>query len=91
MVISSFKESITRLLSNVNRQMKIWPTRGGAGGTMTPGPMVGLFFGSPMVGDHIIFRTKLQHFLHLFWTLQNYTSVTFELSPGPRSALGASK
>ena len=40
-------------------------------------------------GDHIIFRTKQQHFLRLFWTLQNHNSFTFELAPGPRSALGA--
>ena len=37
MVISSFKKSITRLLSNVNRQMKSGPTRGGAGGDNDPG------------------------------------------------------
>ena len=34
-------------------------------------------------GDHIIFRTKLQHFLRLFWTSQNRKSVIFELAPGP--------
>ena len=38
MVISSFKVSITRLLSNVNRQMKSGPTRGGAGGKWPRGP-----------------------------------------------------
>ena len=39
MVISSFKESITRLLSNVNLQIKSGPTRkggGGAGGENDP-------------------------------------------------------
>ena len=40
-------------------------------------------------GDHIIFRTKLQNFLRLFWTSQNRKSVIFELAQGPRSALGA--
>ena len=44
------------------------------------------FFGG---GDHIIFRTKQQHFFRQFWTLQNHNSVIFELSPGPRSAFGA--
>ena len=39
--------------------------------------------------DHIIFLTNQQHFLRLFWTLQNHNCVTFELAPGPRSALGA--
>ena len=39
--------------------------------------------------DHIIFRTKLQHFLRLFWTLQNWKSVTFELAPGPLLVPGA--
>ena len=34
-------------------------------------------------GDHIIFRTKQQHFLRLFWTSQNRNSVMFELAPGP--------
>ena len=34
-------------------------------------------------GDHIIFRTKLQHFLRLFWTSQNRKFVIFELAPGP--------
>ena len=42
-----------------------------------------------MFGDHIIFRTKLRQFLRLFWTSQNRKSVTFELAPGPRFALGA--
>ena len=41
------------------------------------------------LGDLIIFCTTKQHFLRLFWTSQNHNSVTFELSPGPRSALGA--
>ena len=45
------------------------------------------FFGGG--GDHIIFWTNQQHFLGVFWTLQNHNSVTFELAPGPRSALGA--
>ena len=40
-------------------------------------------------GDHIIIRTKLRHFLRLFWSSQNRKSVIFELAPGPRSALGA--
>ena len=31
----------------------------------------------------IIFRTKLKHFLRLFWTSQNRISVIFELAPGP--------
>ena len=35
------------------------------------------------------FWTKQQHFLLLFWTSQNQNSITFELSPGPRLALGA--
>ena len=35
--------------------------------------------------DHIMFRTKLQHFLRLFWTSQNRKSVIFELAPGPLS------
>ena len=34
-------------------------------------------------------RTKLWHFLRLFWSLQNRKSVMFQLAPGPRSALGA--
>ena len=39
MVISSFKESITTLLSNVNLQIKSGPTRkgGGLGGENDPG------------------------------------------------------
>ena len=37
-------------------------------------------------GDRLIFQ---QHFLRLFWTLQNHNSVTFELARGPCSALGA--
>ena len=41
--------------------------------------------------DHIIFRTKLWHFVLLFWTSQNRKSVIFELAPGPRLALGAPK
>ena len=40
-------------------------------------------------GDHVIIRTKLRHFLRLFWSSQNRKSVIFELAPGPRSALGA--
>ena len=40
-------------------------------------------------GDHIIFRTKQQHFLGLIWASQDQNSVIFELAPGPRSALGA--
>ena len=40
-------------------------------------------------GDHIIIRTKLRHFLCLFWSSQNRKSVIFELAPGPRLALGA--
>ena len=36
-----------------------------------------------------MFRTNQQHFLRLFWTLQNHNSVTYELAPGPRSVLGA--
>ena len=36
-----------------------------------------------LFGDHIIFRTKLLHFLRLVWTSQNRKSVTFELAPGP--------
>ena len=39
-------------------------------------------------GVHII-RTKLRHYLHLFWSSQNRKSVIFELAPGLRSALGA--
>ena len=39
-------------------------------------------------GDHIIIRTKLRHFLRLFWSSQNRKSVLFELAPGQRSALG---
>ena len=39
--------------------------------------------------DHIIIRTKMRHFLHLFWSSQNRKSVIFELAPGPRSAHGA--
>ena len=35
-----------------------------------------------VLGDHIIFRTKEQHFLRLFRTLQNHNSVTFEQAPG---------
>ena len=35
------------------------------------------------VADHIIFWTKSQHFLFLFWTSQNRKSVIFELAPGP--------
>ena len=31
----------------------------------------------------MIFRTKLQHFLRLFWTSQNRNSVIFELALGP--------
>ena len=34
-------------------------------------------------------RTKLRHFLRLFWGSQNRKSVIFELAPGPRSVLGA--
>ena len=34
-------------------------------------------------------RTKLWHFLRLFYSLQNRKFVMFELAPGPRSALGA--
>ena len=40
-------------------------------------------------GDHIIIRTKLRHFLHLFWSSQNRKSVIFELASGRRSALSA--
>ena len=40
-------------------------------------------------GDHIIFWTKLRHFLRLFWSSQNWKFVTFVLAPGLRSALGA--
>ena len=40
-------------------------------------------------GGHIIIRTKLRHFLRLFWRSQNRKSVKFELAPGPRLALGA--
>ena len=40
-------------------------------------------------GDHITIRTKLWHFLRLFWSLQNRKSVIVELPPGPRSAFGA--
>ena len=40
-------------------------------------------------GDYIIIRTKLLHFLRLFWSSQNRKSVIFELAPGPRSALSA--
>ena len=40
-------------------------------------------------GDHIIIRTKLRHFLCLFWSSKKQKSVIFELDPGPRSALGA--
>ena len=40
-------------------------------------------------GDPIIIRTKLQHFLRLFWSSQNRKSVIFELAPRPRSAPGA--
>ena len=40
-------------------------------------------------GDHVIIRTKLRHFLPLFWSSRNRKSVIFELAPGPRSALGA--
>ena len=39
--------------------------------------------------DHIKIRTKLWHFLRLFWSLQNRKSEIFELAPDPRSALGA--
>ena len=39
--------------------------------------------------DHIKFRTKLRHFLRVFWSSQNRKSVIFEQAPGPRSALGA--
>ena len=39
-------------------------------------------------GNHIVIRTKLRHFLRLFWSSQNRKSVIFELAPGPRSALG---
>ena len=39
-------------------------------------------------GDHIIIRTKLRHFLRLFWSSQNRKSVIFVLAPGPRLALG---
>ena len=34
-------------------------------------------------------RTKLSHFPRLFWNSQNRRSAIFELTPGPRSALGA--
>ena len=33
-------------------------------------------------------RTKLRHFLRLFWISQNRKSVIFVLAPGLRSALG---
>ena len=38
--------------------------------------------------DHIIIRTKLRHFLRLFWSSQNRKSVIYVLAPGPRSTLG---
>ena len=41
------------------------------------------------LGDHIKIRTKLWHFSRLFWSSQDLRSVIFELTPGPRSALGA--
>ena len=40
-------------------------------------------------GDHIIVRTKLRHFLRLFWSLQNRKSVIFELAQGPHVRLSA--
>ena len=40
-------------------------------------------------GDHIRIQTKLWHFPRLFWSSQNRRSVIFELTPVPRSALGA--
>ena len=104
-------------------------TRGGAGGTMTPGPMRGplvsvgpaelergpskrhweiawrtfFFFWDHLFStaktarismktfffffeDHIINRTKMRHFLHLFLSSKNRKFVIFELAPGPRSA-----
>ena len=39
--------------------------------------------------DHIKMRRKLWHFSLLFWTTQNQRCVIFELTPGPRLALGA--
>ena len=45
-------------------------------------------------GDHIIFRTKLLHFLRLFWTSQNRKSVIIELIPDhvrPPAPLSASR
>ena len=40
-------------------------------------------------GDHIKIRTKLWYFSRLFWSSQNRRSVIFELTPDPRSAIGA--
>ena len=40
-------------------------------------------------GDQIKIRTELCYFPRLFWYSQNRRSVTFELAPGPRSALGS--
>ena len=39
--------------------------------------------------DHIKIRWKLWHFPLLFWNTQNRRSLIFELTPGPRLALGA--
>ena len=33
--------------------------------------------------NHIIFRTKLQHFLRICWTSQNRKSIIFERAQGP--------
>ena len=39
--------------------------------------------------DPIKIQIKLWHIPHLFWSLQNWRCVIFELTPGPRLALGA--